>query len=118
MFFLPGQFFLSIISSIPIFCKADISKFTSTDPFPTFYQLSVGNNLYNDIFIKMVVALVKHNVPFEAAVSESLDDLTGEKFVGVNTKGFDTFYYHNSRQYREKYFPHIQWEEIKVLKWK
>ena len=83
-----------------------------------FYQLSVGNNLYNDIFIKMAVALVKHNVPFEAAVSEGLDDLTGEKFVGVNTKGFDTFYYHNSRQYREKYFPHIQWEEIKVLKWK
>jgi hypothetical protein len=24
----------------------------------------------------------------------------------------------DSREYREKYFPHIQWEEIKVLKWK
>lgn len=84
-----------------------------------FYQLSVANDLYNGHFIKMVAALIKHNVPFEIYGLEGiLDDLTGERFIGVNTNTFDTFYYTDSREDREKYFHLIQWNEIKVLKWK
>jgi hypothetical protein len=97
--------------------KCGIHLYPPEEKYP-FYRLSVGNNLYNYILIKMVVALVKHNVPFEAKATESLDDLTGEKLVGVNANDFDTFYYIDSREYRKKYFPHIQWDEINVLNWK
>lgn len=97
--------------------KSGIHLYPPEEKYP-FYRLSVGNSVYNKSFINMAVALVKHNVPFEADAAEVIDDLTGEKFVGVNDNGFDTFDYNDSREYREKYFPHIQWEEIKVLKWK
>jgi hypothetical protein len=98
--------------------KTGIHLYPPEEKYP-FYILSVGNNLYTEPFIGMVVNLVKHNVPFETYhLRESLDYLTGESLMDVNGIGLDTFYYHPSREYRKKYFPHIQWNEIKVLKWK
>ncbi len=84
-----------------------------------FYRLSAIIDIHVEHFIRMVTNLVKHNVPFETyCLKDALDYLTGESLVDVNGRGYESFHYLPSREYREKYFPHIQWNEIKVLKYK
>jgi hypothetical protein len=98
--------------------NSGIHLYPPEEEYP-FYRLSVANKYFTEIFIRMAVTLVEHKVPFETfCMTDSLDYLTGESFVDVNGSGIDTFYYSPSRENREKYFPHIQWKEIKVLKWK
>lgn len=98
--------------------NAGIHLYPPEDKYP-FYRLSIANNHFSEPFIHMVVNLVEHNVPFETYhLEESLNYLTGESVVEVNGNGLDAFHYYPSREYREKYFPYIQWEEINVLKWK
>jgi hypothetical protein len=83
------------------------------------YRLSVSNKLLTEQFVRMAYTLVMHNIPCEAfRLEEGLDYLTGESFVDVNVLGLDTFHYYPSRENREKYSPHIQWDEIEVVKWK
>ena len=85
---------------------------------PTFF-LSNSNEFLVEVFVRMAEALMKHNIPFEASrLDEALDYLTGESYLRVNQLGLDSFYYEPSRENRKKYFPHIQWNEIKMVKWK
>ena len=86
----------------------------------SFYRLTVTDIFYIGDFVRMVASLVEHNIPFEAYGLESaLDYLTGESFVDVNpiSMAVHGFTYESSREYRQKYFPYIDWDEIKMLQW-
>lgn len=84
-----------------------------------FFRLSNSNKLLIEEFVRMAVNLVKFNIPFEArSLDEALDYLTGESYVNVNVTSLDSFFYEPSRENRRKYFPHIQWDKIEVVKWK
>lgn len=83
------------------------------------YRLSVHDPFYKNELVKMAGALIEHEIPFEApGLEEALEYVSGESFVGVNTMHEDAFRYDASPGHREKYFPHIQWDEIEVLQWK
>ncbi len=83
----------------------------------SFYNLTVTATHQTGVFIRMIVALVKHNVPFKTFhLENALNDLTGEKLVDVNSMDRESFSYYSSPEYREKYFPYIQWDEIKIIK--
>jgi hypothetical protein len=113
-------------------------KWSGTHPFEIVYSfIELGIHLYpprldkpcfgisvsyihlTAPFVDMVGNLIKHNVPFEAyQLDEALDYLTGESFIDVNIIGLDSFHYYPSRENRKKYYPHIQWDKIEVVKFK
>jgi hypothetical protein len=87
----------------------------------SFYRLSVDDPFYNREFVHMAAALVEHNIPFETSgLDRVLEYLTGESDMEVNTMGIrePSFKYETSRENRKRYFPHIRWDELQVLKWK
>ena len=83
------------------------------------YGLRVTNYAYAEDFIKMVKALVKHNVPFTApGLEDVLDYLTGETYFSVNKYDKLTFNYIPSKEYKEKYFKYIEWEDLEIPRFK
>ena len=84
-----------------------------------YYVLRVTNYAYAEDFIKMAKALVKENIPFHAnEFGDVLDFLAGEKYFTVNGYEDLRFLYIPSREYKNKYFKHIQWDELKVVEFK
>lgn len=84
-----------------------------------FYRLCVTNYAYAPAFVKMAVALIKEKIPFEAnELKEVLDYLAGETYFTVNDYGEHDFPYYPSAEYKKKYFPHIEWDSVRTLKWK
>jgi len=83
------------------------------------YHIRVTNYAYADVFLKMVRALIKRDVPFAApGLEDVLNYLTGETHFSVNEYAEHTFDYFPSREYRQKYFKHIEWEPLEIPKWK
>ena len=83
------------------------------------YGLRVTNYRYARDFLKMVCVLIKKQVPFEVGrLEDVLDFLTGDTYFTVNKMDEHHFIYIPSREYKQKYFPHIEWDDIKVVKWK
>lgn len=83
------------------------------------YGLRVTNYTYARDFIKMVDALIEMQIPFEADdLDKVVDFLSGDTYFTVNKMDDHDFIYIPSKEYRQKYFPHIRWDEIKVVKWK
>ncbi len=83
------------------------------------YGLRVTNYAYAWDFLKMVNALISAEVPFEAGkLSDVLDYLAGETYFTVNEYDEHRFLYVPSKEYKKDYFPHIKWDEIKVVGWK
>lgn len=67
----------------------------------------------------MIIALIKENIPFQADKLKSvLEFLAGETYFTVNDYSEHNFYYCPSKEYKKKFFPHIEWDEIKTVKWK
>ncbi len=84
-----------------------------------YYNLRVTNYAYAWDFIKMAIQLIKAEIPFEAGkIEEVLDFLAGDTYFTVNKRGDNNFDYRLSREYKKKYFPYIEWDEIRVVKWK
>ena len=84
-----------------------------------FYGLRVTNYSYAEIFIKMLRALIKNKVPFGAEqINEILDYLTGETYFKVNEYDNLRFIYIPSKEYKDKYFKYIEWDEPNILKLK
>jgi hypothetical protein len=86
-----------------------------------FFRLSIADPFYYGEFVRMASALTGHSVPFQASgLDEALEYLTGENDMEVNTGSFrnPTFRYTTSRENKKRYFRHIQWDELQVLKWK
>lgn len=84
-----------------------------------YYTIRVTNYAYAWDFIKMVEKLVEMQIPFNAGnLEEVFDFLTGDTYFIVNTIGEYHFIYTPSREYKKKYFPYIEWDEIKVVKWR
>ncbi len=70
-------------------------------------------------FIHMTEALIDAEIPFRALELEKvLDFLAGDTFFTVNDYDEHSFSYIPSREYRKKYYPHIEWDEAKTLEWK
>lgn len=83
------------------------------------YNLRVTNYAYAGVFLKMVRALIEHGIPFTASgLEDVLNYLTGETYFSVNEYSEHMFDYFPSREYRQKYFRHIEWEPLELPKWK
>lgn len=83
------------------------------------YALRVTNYAYAYDLLKMISTLIKMQIPFEVGKLEIvLDFLAGETYFTVNEIDEHHFIYMPSKEYEQKYFPHIEWDEIKVVKWK
>jgi hypothetical protein len=83
------------------------------------YALRVTNYAYAWDFIEMVIALIDMKIPFEAGELENvLSYLAGDTYFTVNSGGENDFRYIPSREYKQKYFYDIEWEDLKVVKWR
>ena len=83
------------------------------------YDLRVTNYSYAQDFLKMVCALIQRQIPFDAGkLDDVLDFLAGDTYFTVNKMDEHHFMYMQSREYKQKYFSHIEWDEIKVVKWR
>jgi len=81
------------------------------------HWLRITNYAYAENFIRIVRALIKKGVPFQAKdLKDVLDYLTGETYFTVNDYSEHCFYY-IPKEHKELYFRHIKWDEIKVPKW-
>lgn len=94
-------------------------------PPPTYYNpsfqyiLSVHDKWFIKKQVQMVSALIDNNVAFEApGLKRDLDHLCGESYLSVNYPGMGSFFYHDSEEEKQKYFPHITWDPLKIPKWK
>ncbi|MEE8179895.1 MAG: hypothetical protein V3T89_02130 [bacterium] len=89
------------------------------DKSKPYFVLRVTNYAYARDFVKMVKALIKHNMPFRARdLEEVLSYLRGETYFTVNDHAEHFFFYIPSREYKKLYFKHIEWDELKVPEWK
>lgn len=87
--------------------------------YQPYYHLVVTNYAYATEFIKMAKALIKENIPFRAhEFKKVLDYLAGETYFTVNGYEEHNFRYIPSREYRKKFFRHIEWDKIKIPEWK
>jgi hypothetical protein len=83
------------------------------------YQLCVDNFAYARHYLKMLRALIEHGVSFTAPDLEKvLDYLTGESYFSVNVYDELSFDYIPSREYKQKYFKHIEWKPLEVPKFR
>lgn len=83
------------------------------------FMLTVTNYTYVFDFIKMVKALIKEQIPFEARdIKEVLAYLCGETYFSVNEYGEHFFSYIPSKEYRKKYFKRVEWDKIEVVRFK
>ncbi len=83
------------------------------------YKLRVTNFAYAWDFLKMIDALIEMHIPFETEKLDILlDFLAGDTYFTVNGRDEHDFIYRPSKRYKQKYFLHIEWDEIKVVKWK
>ncbi|MDO8727177.1 MAG: hypothetical protein Q7J35_14000 [Candidatus Methanoperedens sp.] len=83
------------------------------------YNLRVTNYAYAAEFVKMSKGLIKENVPFSAHdLKNVLDYLAGETYFTVNGYGEHNFHYIPSKEHKKKFFRYIEWDEIKIPKWK
>ncbi|OGJ20651.1 hypothetical protein A3K73_05755 [Candidatus Pacearchaeota archaeon RBG_13_36_9] len=82
-----------------------------------FYSLRVTNYSYAPVFIQMLKSLIKNKVPFRAEqLNEILDYLTGETYFTVNDYDKLRFTYSPSKEDKRRYFKHIAWDGIKIVK--
>ncbi len=96
-----------------------IHLYPPSDSSP-YYNLRVTNYAYAWDFIKMLIQSIEMQIPFKADNLENvLDFLAGDTYFFVNKREDDhDFKYIPSSEYKQKYFPYIEWDEIKVVKWK
>ncbi len=87
--------------------------------YQPYYSLRVTNYAYALQFVKMAKALVKEKIPFRAdELKNVLDYLAGETYFTVNSYEEHNFWYIPSREYKKKFFRHIEWDIIKIPEWK
>jgi len=82
------------------------------------YRVSVVDPFYNHAFLKMVAALIEHNVPFTTyKLEDIIDYCLGESYIDVNTVSMrdETFRYRHTKEEQEKYFSFIEWDKIQIL---
>ncbi len=84
------------------------------------YSLNVGVMGYAEVYVAMLDALIKKEVPVRShKVGEVLEYLCGESTFFVNRGyGEKSFWYTHSAEEKKKYFPHIMWDTLKMPKWK
>ncbi len=87
--------------------------------YQPYYSLRVTNYAYAPQFVKMAKALIKQKIPFRAdELKNVLDYLAGETYFTVNDYEEHNFWYVPSREYKKKFFCHIEWDKIKIPEWK
>jgi hypothetical protein len=84
-----------------------------------YFIIRLGNYDYADVFLRMVEALIKNNVPLEASdLDKIIKYVKGETYFRVNEHDEHFFFYSHSREERKEYFKHIIWDELKIPKWR
>jgi hypothetical protein len=84
-----------------------------------YFSISVTNFGYVGHYLRMVLALIKFDVPFQAEqFAFVLDYLSGETDFTVNEYGDHFFHYIPSKEYRRRYFRHIEWEIPRLVEFK
>lgn len=79
------------------------------------YVLMVTNYAYARKFIRMAEALMKNSVAFRASgLEDVLNYLEGETYFRVNEFSEHFFFYSPTREYKKRYFTHIEWDELKI----
>lgn len=83
-----------------------------------WYSLRVTNFAYAWNFLEMLKNLINEDIPFR---SENLEDvlqfLVGETYFSVNSYEEHNLKYYKCEEY-EHYLDHIEWDDIKIVKWK
>jgi len=83
-----------------------------------WYSLRVTNYAYAWNFLEMLKNLINEDIPFR---SENLEDvlqyLAGETYFSVNSYEEHNLKYYNCEEY-DHYLNHIEWDDIKIVKWK
>ncbi|MFZ2456551.1 MAG: hypothetical protein WAX07_08745 [Candidatus Altiarchaeia archaeon] len=83
------------------------------------FVLKVTNYAYAQEYAKMLSALIESNIAFDACDYRSvLDYLSGDSWINVNDAGLDSFQYIPSKEYKDRYFRHIEWEELPMPKYR
>ncbi len=83
------------------------------------YGVSVGTIAYVEKYLAMISVLIKQEIPFQTdCLEDTLQYLIGESTFFVNQSGEHSFYYSHSQEEKQKYFPHIIWDPLKIPKWK
>lgn len=83
------------------------------------YTIRVTNYVYARDFINMVEELIKLYIPFKAyELDNVLDFLAGDTYFNVNNRYVHCFMYYDTEDYKRKYFDHIEWDDIEIVKWK
>lgn len=88
------------------------------DKKESVYRLNVVDPFYNGEMLKMVAALIEHDVPFKAhGLEELVNYCRGESHINVNKMSMrgDSFQYSDTEEDREEYFSHIEWDPIEIL---
>ncbi len=86
------------------------------------YALSVSHVPLYGTYVDMLKGLVKENIPVRSEqLGEVLDYLSGECYFPVNNESGDIFSslrYGHSNEERKRYFKHIEWDPIKIVRLK
>jgi hypothetical protein len=83
------------------------------------YTLALTNYDFAGVFAAMVKALIKEEVAFRASgLEDVLRFLRGESYFRVNEHDDNTFFYVPSMEHRRDYFPHIEWDGLKLPVWR
>jgi len=84
-----------------------------------YFLITITNYGYVRAYIKMVQALIQNKIPFQADNYEYiLDYLAGETYFTVNEHSEHSFFYITSRESKRRYFPHIEWDVIRFVRFK
>ena len=85
------------------------------------YYIGVGDYVLAETYLRMVDCLIRNKIAFEAwDLKDVLKYLTGESYFKVNSHGdlYNTLYYYHTKEERERYFRHIKWDRIRIVKFK
>ena len=85
-----------------------------------YFTLRCPTYLFADVYVAIVLELIKNDIPFKAPDLENmLDYLTGEKLFDVNSgHPLISLKFWEEKEYFERYFRHIKWDKLEYPKWK
>lgn len=81
------------------------------------YVLSLSATSHAETYVKAANALMEHNISFIAPnLAEMLQYLAGESMFTVNSYSGNKLLYSDTREEKRKYFKHIEWDGLKIVK--
>jgi len=85
------------------------------------FSIGVGNYVLAEVYLRMVDGLIRSRIPFVARdLKDVLNYLKGESYFKVNSYGdlCNTLFYSHTKEEREQYFRHIEWDSVGIVRFK